>query len=132
MADNEFVLFHLQAVGRKETASCLAENVAYAGNLSSLEHAITRLHKEHDRLRKSGGAPLTTFLAAPFRYPVGCQKQRERRYDSLDNDFSFGFPNPINFRQLLPSSESVTLEYQICDRPTDMLLLSRLCNLRGK
>ena len=111
MADNEFVLFHLQAVGRKETASCLAENVAYAGNLGSLEHAITRLHKERDRLRKNGVDPLRKFLAAPFRYPVASQKQRETRYDSLDNGIILIFSNLIRFRQLILSSESVTLKH---------------------
>ena len=79
MADNEFVLFHLQAVGRKETALCLSECDEYGGNLSTLESSISRLHKEHDRLRKKGGDALSKFLAAPFQYPVGGLKPKEKR-----------------------------------------------------
>ena len=89
--DNEYVLFHLQAIGRRETALCIAENGDYGGNLKSLETAFDRIHKEHNRLRKRGGDPLTKFLAAPFQFPVGSQMQKDRRYDNQSLDMAWSW-----------------------------------------
>ena len=72
--DNEYVIFHAQAIVIKETARCLAEIDGYeGGNLKSLESSIIRLQAKHNNVRKNGSAELKKFFDAPFLFPIGRQ-----------------------------------------------------------